>query len=195
MMTRLKIRLLAPALLALSVLVAPAAPAQAQADAARFPARAVRIVVPFPPGGSTEPNKGGAPAGQAVLAGEVECMMMNVVEATPLLQAGRLRALAVTSRERASQLPAVPTLHETVSPGVDSSVWQGVLVPAGTSPAVVDKINRGWRGAIESADIRDRLEGMGMKLAAGTPAEFDAFLKAEFAQWAQVAKAGNIKAE
>src|SRR5690606_24414080 len=83
------------------------------------------------------PYKGGAPAGQAVLGGEVESMIMNVVEATPQVTAGRLRALAVTTRERAPQLPDVPTLHETVAAGIDSSVWQGVFLPAGTPPAVV----------------------------------------------------------
>jgi tripartite-type tricarboxylate transporter receptor subunit TctC len=141
------------------------------------------------------PYKGGAPAGQAVLGGEVESMMMNVVEATPQLKAGRLRALAVTTAERAPQVPDVPTLDETVAPGIDTSVWQGVLVPAGTPAPVLQKINRGWRDALAAPDVRGRLEEMGMHLVAGSPGQFDKFLDAEFVQWKEVARKGNIKVE
>ena len=141
------------------------------------------------------PYKGGAPAGQAVVGGEVESMIMNIVEAAPLLKASRLRALAVTTRTRAAQLPDVPTLDETVAPGIDSSVWQGVLVPAGTPAGIVGKIHQGWREALGTAEIGGRLDGMGMRVVAGSPAEFKTFLDAEFELWERVAKTGNIKAE
>ncbi|NLD53358.1 MAG: tripartite tricarboxylate transporter substrate binding protein [Burkholderiaceae bacterium] len=141
------------------------------------------------------PYKGGAPAGQAVMGGEVESMIMNVVEATPQVKAGRLRALAVTTRERARDLPDVPTLHETVAPGIDTSVWQGVFLPGGTSDAVVGRIGAAWREALATPDIRSRLEDMGMKVVAGSPAAFKDFLDAEFTQWRDVARKANIKVE
>jgi tripartite-type tricarboxylate transporter receptor subunit TctC len=139
--------------------------------------------------------KGGAPAGQAVVAGEVECMIMNIAEALPMVQASRLRALAVTTRQRAPQLPDVPTIDETVVPGIDSSVWQGVLVPAGTPAPVIDRINAAWRQALLEGEVGGRLEDMGMRVVAGSPEKFRLFLAAEIAQWTQVARTGNIKAE
>ncbi len=139
--------------------------------------------------------KGGAPAGQAVVAGEVETMIMNIAEALPMVQASRLRALAVTTRARAPQLPDVPTIDETVVRGIDSSVWQGVLVPAGTPAAVVGRINAGWRQALAEGEVGGRLEDMGMHVVASSPEEFRLFLEAEIMQWTRVARTGNIKAE
>jgi tripartite-type tricarboxylate transporter receptor subunit TctC len=139
--------------------------------------------------------KGGAPAGQAVVAGEVESMIMNIAEALPMVQASRVRALAVTTRQRAPQLPDVPTVDETVVKGIDSSVWQGVLVPAGTPAPVVERIHAAWRQALAEADVGSRLEGMGMRVVASSPEHFKLFLTAEIAQWTQVAKVGNIRAE
>ncbi len=141
------------------------------------------------------PYKGGAPAGQAVMGGEVESMIMNVVEATPQVKAGRLRALAVTTRERARDLPDVPTLHETVSPGIDTSVWQGVFLPGGASASIVGRIGAAWREALSAPDIRGRLEEMGMQVVAGSPEAFGKFLDAEFSQWREVARKADIKVE
>jgi tripartite-type tricarboxylate transporter receptor subunit TctC len=141
------------------------------------------------------PYKGGAPAGQAVLAGEVESMIMNIAEALPLVQAAKLRALAVTTRERPAQLPDVPTLNETVARNIDSSVWQGVLVPAETPSAVIERINLSWREALRAAEVGGRLEDMGMQVVAGSPQEFKLFLTGEFDLWERVAKAANIRVE
>ncbi|MGE0311492.1 MAG: tripartite tricarboxylate transporter substrate binding protein [Lautropia sp.] len=141
------------------------------------------------------PYKGGAPAGQAVVGGEVESMIMNVVEAVPLVKAGRLRALAVTTRDRSALLPDVPTVDETIVSGIDTAVWQGVLVPAATPAAIVATIAAAWRDALAEPTIRERLEGMGMQIVAGTPAQFGAFLTTEFEQWARVARIGGIRAE
>jgi tripartite-type tricarboxylate transporter receptor subunit TctC len=141
------------------------------------------------------PYKGGAPAGQAVVAGEVETMIMNIAEALPMVQASRLRALAVTTRQRAPQLPDVPTIDETVLRGIDSSVWQGVLVPAGTPAAVVERVSAGWRQALAEGEVGGRLEDMGMRVVASAPEDFRLFLATEIAQWTQVARTGNIRAE
>jgi tripartite-type tricarboxylate transporter receptor subunit TctC len=139
--------------------------------------------------------KGGAPAGQAVIAGEVESMITNVVEAMPMIRAGQVRALAVTTRERSPQLPDVPTLAEAVAPGLDATVWQGVLVPAATPATVVAAVHAGWQAALAEPAIRERLAGMGMQIVAGGPDAFGRFVAAEIEQWSRVARAAGIRAE
>lgn len=141
------------------------------------------------------PYKGGAPAVQATVAGEVHAMIVNVVEATQLVQGGKLRALATTTAARAPMLPEVPTLAETVAPGLDASVWQGVLVPAGTPEATIARINADVAAALAAPEVRDRLVALGMSVETGTPAAFGQFLRAEIAKWGKVAQAANIKAE
>jgi tripartite-type tricarboxylate transporter receptor subunit TctC len=139
--------------------------------------------------------KGGAPAGQAVMAGEVQAMIVNLVEALPQVKAGRMKAIAATTARRAAMLPGLPTLAETVTPGLDVSVWQGVLAPGATPADVMERINRDFAAVLAQPDVRDRLGGMGMEIAPGTSAEFARFLRAEIAQWKKVAQAANIKAE
>jgi tripartite-type tricarboxylate transporter receptor subunit TctC len=141
------------------------------------------------------PYKGGAPAVQATVAGETQAMIVNVVEATQLVRGGKLRALAVTTARRAPMLPEVATLAETVAPGVDVSVWQGVLVPAGTPPATIARIGQGFAEALAAPDVRSRLEALGMNVETGSPAAFGAFLREETQRWGKVAKTANIKAE
>jgi tripartite-type tricarboxylate transporter receptor subunit TctC len=139
--------------------------------------------------------KGGAPALQAVLSGEVHAMIVNVVEAAPHVRAGKLRALATTTAQRAAMLPDVPTLAETVAPGIDVSVWQGVLVPAGTPADVVARIGAGVQQALAAPDVRERLVGMGMEVRTSSPEEFARFLRDEIDTWARVAKAAGVKPE
>jgi tripartite-type tricarboxylate transporter receptor subunit TctC len=141
------------------------------------------------------PYKGGAPAGQAVIAGEVQSMIMNVVEAVPHLKSGKLKAIAATTARRAALLPDVPTLAETVAPGLDASVWQGVLAAGGTPPPTIERISRDFAAALAHQEVRERLAGMGMELAPGSPAEFERFLRDEIAKWSRVAKAANVKGE
>ncbi len=141
------------------------------------------------------PYKGGAPAGAALVAGEVQSMIMNVVEAMPHLKAGRIRALGVTTAKRSPMLPELPTLSETVAPGLDASVWQGVLAPAATPKEVIHRVNRDFAAALAEPEVRERLAGMGMELAPGTPAEFEQFLRDEISKWSRVAKAANVKPE
>jgi len=141
------------------------------------------------------PYKGGAPAGQAVMAGEVQAMIVNLVEALPQIKSGRMKAIAVTTAKRSAMLPEVPTLAETVTPGLDVSVWQGLLAPAGTPKEAMARINRDVAAVLAQPDVRERLAGLGMDIAPGTGAEFEQFLRAEIAQWKKVAQGANIKAE
>ena len=141
------------------------------------------------------PYKGGAPAGQALLAGEVPAMIMNVVEAQPHVKGGRLRALAATTLKRAPGFPDVPTLAETAAPGLDAAVWQGLLVAGGTSADAVARIRTDWVAVLAQPDIRERLVGLGMDVTPGTSAEFAHFLGDEIAKWKKVAQTANIKGE
>ena len=140
------------------------------------------------------PYKGGAPAGQAVMAGEVQAMIVNLVEALPQVKAGRMKAIAVTTAKRSPMLPEVPTLAETVTPGLDVSVWQGLLATGGTPKDAVARINKDFAAVLALPDVREKLAGMGMDIAPGTSAEFEQFLRAEIAQWKRVAQGANIKA-
>ncbi len=139
--------------------------------------------------------KGGAPAGQALLAGEVQAMIMNVVEAQPMVKSGRLRALAATTAKRAAMFPDVPTLAETVAPGLDASVWQGVLSSGGTPPDAIARIRADWTAVLAQPDISEKLVALGMEVAPGTSAEFERFLSDEIAKWKRVAQAANVKGE
>ena len=139
------------------------------------------------------PYGGGAPALQAVLAGQVQAMIVNVVEAATYVRAGKVRALATTTARRAPQLPDVPTLAETVAPKLDTSVWQGILVPAGTPAAVVEKINRDVTAALALPDVAERLGSLGMTLVPASPEAFGQFLRDELDTWRGVAQAAGVK--
>ena len=139
--------------------------------------------------------KGGAPAGQALMAGEVQAMIMNVVEAQPLVKSGRLRALAATTAKRAAMFPDVPTLAETVAPGLDAAVWQGVLASGGTPPDVLARIRADWALVLAQPEVREKLVALGMEVAPGTSAEFERFLADEVAKWKRVAGAAGVKGE
>jgi tripartite-type tricarboxylate transporter receptor subunit TctC len=139
--------------------------------------------------------KGSAPAAQAMLSGEAQAMMMTLVDALPHIKSGKLRALAATTVTRIESLPNVPTLAETVAPGFDYVIWNGLMAPAGTPPEVVDRINRDVNAVLRQPDVRERLVGLGMEVTVRTAAELGNLIRAEIQKWKDVAKAANIKAE
>jgi tripartite-type tricarboxylate transporter receptor subunit TctC len=138
---------------------------------------------------------GGAPALQAVLAGQVQAMIVNVVEATGYVKAGKLRALAVTTAKRAPMLPEVPTLAETVAPRIDTFVWQALFMPAGTPGSVIQQIQRDTAAALALPDVREKLAGMGMEIVPGTPDSLAKFLRDDIDTWRRVSQAAGIKPE
>jgi tripartite-type tricarboxylate transporter receptor subunit TctC len=139
------------------------------------------------------PFRGGAPATQAVLGGQVESMIINVLEAVPLVQAGRLRALAVTTKDRVPSLPEVPTLAETVMPGLDVTVWQAAFVPSGSPAAAVARLNRDMRAVAAEPAVAQRLQELGMAVRTGTPEELATFLRTEVETWTRVAREAGIQ--
>ena len=108
------------------------------------------------------------------------------------VQSGRLRAIAVTSAHRAAQLPAVPTMQEAGFPGFDVQSWYGVCAPAGTPTSVLDKLHADLNAVLRLPDVRQRLDELVMGAAPTSREEFDQFIRAEIARWAQVIKDAGI---
>ena len=141
------------------------------------------------------PYRGGGPAVIAVMAGDVTMLFATLPSAIPQVEAGKLRALAVTSRTRASSLPQVPTMIEAGVKDFDFSIWIGALAPRGTPPSIVDKFHNAIVQALDDPDIKQRLRAEGYERVGGTPAEMTAVMRAESATWSKVIKAAGIRAQ
>jgi len=142
------------------------------------------------------PYKGAAPAMADLLAGQVQLMFDNLANALPNVKAGKLRALAVTTLARSPAVPDLPTIAESGLPGFDLTTWFGVMVPAGTPPEIVAKLNAEIVRALNTKDMRERLEKMGAEVPANnTPERFSAFIRAEAAKYAKVVKDSGAKVE
>ena len=138
------------------------------------------------------PYRGGGPAISDLLAGHVQLSFMTVLEASGHIKAGKLRALAVTSDKRVAALPDVPTLGESVAPGFNSISWIGLLAPAGTPAAIVEKISADVREAIAAGDVKSRLIELGGVPHANTPAEFASMIDADRKRYAAVIRDRKI---
>ena len=141
------------------------------------------------------PYKGGGPASNALLAGEVDLMFEQTYAALPSIQAGKTRALAVTSDKRLSALPDVPTMAELGYPRATVSNWLGLIGPKGMAPVTVKKLNEAYNAALAAPDMRARITGVGSEIGGGSAEQFGAFIAAEQRKWAQVVKAAQIKLE
>jgi len=141
------------------------------------------------------PYRGGGPAVIAVMAGDVTMLFATLPSAIPQVEAGKFRALAVTSRTRAASLPNVPTMIEAGVKDFDFSIWIGALAPRGTPARVVEKFHRAIVQALDAPDIQKRMRAEGYERVAGSPAEMAAVMRSESATWARVIKAAGIKAQ
>jgi tripartite-type tricarboxylate transporter receptor subunit TctC len=139
--------------------------------------------------------KGGGPAVTDLLGGHIDLMLMSVTLASAQLEAGKFRALAVTSEQRVPALPDVPTVAENGYPGFKAFAWQGVIAPAKTPPEIVARVQKEFKAVLDLPDVRKALMPFGFNVIASTPAEFAAFIKADVATWTKVVKDANIKAE
>ncbi len=138
------------------------------------------------------PYNGAAPAQTAIAAGQVDLGFMSALSAMPLMQAGRLRALAVTSDRRLPQLADVPTMAEAGFPAFEVSSWQGLLAPAGTPPAIVSKLQLQVVRILALPEVRERLAAVAAEPVGSTPAQFRAHIAAEIARWAEVARRAGL---
>jgi tripartite-type tricarboxylate transporter receptor subunit TctC len=141
------------------------------------------------------PYRGTAPMLAAIIAGEVQIVADPSTTCLPHVQSGRLRAIAIAGTERHPQLPDVPTTVEAGFPKLDAPFWLGVVAPAGTPRAIIDKLNAAFRDALAQPEARERLATLGADVKIGTPEEFGKMLAKELAQWTGVVKAANITAE
>ena len=143
---------------------------------------------------SAIPYKGGAPAINDLLGGQVPMSINNGPESVGQLAAGSVRALAVTTAKRASFLPDVPSMGETV-PGYDTEVWWGLLGPAGMPADIVAKLSHDFVAALNTDGVKERLNKLGAAPIGSSPGEFDAKIHADYDKWGPIIKAAGIKAE
>jgi len=138
------------------------------------------------------PYKGEGPALAALVAGDITFAVSNLAANLPHINSGRLRALGVTSKTEASQLPGVPPIAKTL-PGFENVGWFGIVAPAGTPKPIIEKVYRDTKRALEAADLRGRLFVQGLAPVASSPEEFAAAMKKESALWARVVKERHIE--
>lgn len=139
------------------------------------------------------PYRGGAPAMTDLIGGQVQMMIEVMPNAYPQARQGRVRALAVSTLKRFPGAPGIPTIAESGLPGFEASAWDGIFVPAGTAPAVVDRLNAAIRLALADPDIVVALRGRGAQPVPGTPEAFAQFIAASTAKWALAVRASGAK--
>ena len=137
------------------------------------------------------PYRGGAAAQTDIMAGNIEASFQNFGTVVPYIKAGRMKALGVTSRQRMPQLPEVPTLIESGMKDFDVTSWQAVAAPKGTPPDVIKKLHADIARGLNSAEMMQRFNGLGFEVVTNTPAEAQAFFKAEIERWTTVVKASG----
>lgn len=140
------------------------------------------------------PYKGGAPAINDLLGGQIPLSFNNGPESVGQLQAGTLRALALTTADRAPFLPDVPSMSESV-PGYDTGVWWGLLGPANMPPDVLAKLSHDFVAALNTDAVKERLSKLGALPIGSSPQQFDARIHADYEKWGPIIKAAGIKAE
>ena len=140
------------------------------------------------------PYKGGAPAINDLLGGQIPLSFNNAPESLGQLQAGTLRALAVTTASRAPFLPDVPSMSEAV-PGYDTEVWWGLLGPGGMPADLVAKLSSDFVAALNTAAVQERLKKLGSLPIGSSPRQFDAKIHADYDKWGPIIKAAGMKAE
>ena len=141
------------------------------------------------------PYKGAGPALIDTLAGQVNMLLSSIVSGMPYAKSGRLRALAITTKNRSNAMPDLPTVAESALPGYDFSSWYGLMVPARTPQPIVTRLHAETVKALKAPDLQQKLAGEGCEPVGGTPAELEAYIKTEMARWAKIVKASGMHAE
>jgi tripartite-type tricarboxylate transporter receptor subunit TctC len=139
------------------------------------------------------PYKGGGAAVTDLISGRVSMMLETIPNALPLAKSGQMRAIAVTTKERSSSAPDIPTLAESGLPDFDVSAWTGLFVPAATPRAVVDRLNAETRKIASERHYVDLIQSMGTNVAASSPEEFGAFVRDDIARWNKVIEHAGIQ--
>ena len=141
------------------------------------------------------PYKGGAPSLTDLMGGQIDLIVSNFPESLPFVKGGRLRALAVTSKERHPLLPDVPTTAEVGFPQLTITNWTGIMVPAATPAAIVAKVNADSNAALAEPEMKKKIIEQGFAPVVMTPAEAKAFVDAEVLRWGKLVRDANIRPE
>jgi tripartite-type tricarboxylate transporter receptor subunit TctC len=140
------------------------------------------------------PFKGGGPAMIDVMGGHTKILFSSLVQTTPHIRSGKLKALGVGGKKRSPVLPDVPSIADDV-PGYEAVNWWGIIAPAGTPAAIVDKLSKEIGMALNSPEVQKQFETEGADIVQMSPAEFGKFIETEMPKWERVVKEGNIRAE
>ena len=141
------------------------------------------------------PYKGGGPAMNDVMGGQVPVFFANVASSLAHVKGGKLRPMAVTGARRAPSLPEVPTMAEAGVPGYEVYEWNAIFAPAGTPAPVVEKLAAAIARAMQSPEVRERVATLGGEIAGLGPKDADRFIREQTELWGKVVKAGNIKVD
>ena len=141
------------------------------------------------------PYKGVAPAATDLISGQVQMMSGDLSTLLPHVRSGRMHALAVTSARRSNLVPELPTVAESGVPGYEASGWFGVLVPAATPPAVIERLNAAIVKGLAANDSRERLRALGGEVAPGTPEQYGALIRRDTAKWGKLIKSLGIQGD
>ena len=141
------------------------------------------------------PFKGGGPAMIDVVGGHTKVMFSSLVQTTPHIKTGKLRAIGVGSKERSKVLPDVPSVAEAGVPTYEAVNWWGIVAPAGTPQPIIDRLHATLTASQDTAEVEKQFAAEGAVVVKKSPAEFGAFMESEMKKWEQVVKKGNIKAE
>jgi tripartite-type tricarboxylate transporter receptor subunit TctC len=144
---------------------------------------------------TTVPYKGSAPAITDLIGGQIQVMFTTVASAASLVEAGQLRALAVTSAERSQAFPDLPTVSEAGVPGYDAEAWYGLFAPAKTPPEIIERLNKAAAAAVKAEVFKKLSVNEGLILVASPPAEFDRYFREEEDRWRKVIQDAGIKAD
>ena len=139
------------------------------------------------------PYKGAAPALADVMGGQVPCMFLDLASGLPVIQSGKVRALAIGTAKRVANLPNVPTLAELGVKDSEVYAFQGILGPKGISPAIVQRLNADLNKALLNPAVVKRMNDFGMEALPGTPEQFRAMARAESKRWGEIIKAAGVK--
>lgn len=141
------------------------------------------------------PYKGNTPAMTALMSGEVAMVFDPVITSVPLAKAGRVRVLAVTTAQRSALLPDVPTVAQAGLPGYAAGNWFGLFAPAGTPPAVIERLNTAVNAAMTSAQMKDRLRSQGADALSGTPQQLADLVRSELEKYRRIIQSAGIKVQ
>lgn len=139
------------------------------------------------------PYKGGAAGITDLISGQVELMMESINSITPHAKAGRVRGLAVTGPKRSPALPDIPTVAEAGVPGYEATTWTGIVAPVGIPPAILKRLNAALNEAVKSPAMKENLARIGAEPAGGTPEQFGALIRSEYAKWGEVVRRTGAK--